>query len=580
MDLFLSKDKKEVLEKVKMVLNKIEELSRNIGSKNLSKEISLSKREMDQPFFILVVGEYSRGKSSFINSLLGEKEFLEEGPIPTTSKITIIEHMDTVIDYFIEEEEIIKKYHPATWLKDIVLVDTPGINSVMKEHEKLTNKFLPKADIVFFVLSADQPLSRSELEFLKLIKSYSGNIVIILNKIDLLEGNEQDLQKQQNFIIQELKRNIGSSLEIIRFSAKLAKNKSSVDKSGLRQIEDFIKSKLNENKRFLIKVQKPLQKSKEIIKQYREDINKNIGLINEILKSYSEFKDGMKNLESTLNRDLNDVILDIQNTIDYLMNKTEEFLEREINILNLIKSKLPSFKEEITEKFNTNVLSNVMEEIDYKVKLLVEKIRRNNDKIYMYTKNFIQSNIKKCEPFLSKSDNIYIHQIKNILETGLNHLVDFRATNFEQRIKNLDKNINISLLRSLPYASLGGAVGAGISGAAATIVVPPIPDLVILPVSLLFSAITTKFFLRKSRKNMINKMRIDLQDIKVSLTRSVENQIKSALTLSDINLIIERIFEEIKNRQSEYEKYLEKIDEIDRDIRDIEKILIEAGKIK
>ena len=46
------------------------------------------------------------------------------------------------------------------------VVDTPGTNAIIREHEALTSEFVPRSDLVLFVTSADRPFTETEREFM------------------------------------------------------------------------------------------------------------------------------------------------------------------------------------------------------------------------------------------------------------------------------------------------------------------------------------------------------------------------------------------------------------------------------
>ena len=76
---------------------------------------------------------------------------------------------------------------PVDFLKDIHIVDTPGTNAIIREHERLTTEFVPRADFVLFVTSADRPFTETERAFLEAIRAWGKKVVVVLNKIDILE---------------------------------------------------------------------------------------------------------------------------------------------------------------------------------------------------------------------------------------------------------------------------------------------------------------------------------------------------------------------------------------------------------
>lgn len=183
------------------------------------KALAALRRKFDQHAFHLVVaGEFKRGKSTLINALLGA-ELLPTGVVPVTSVVTELRHDDTttvsvhfdsgdqrnvpiatLADYVTERgnpenaknvSEVVVGF-PAEWLKGgLRLIDTPGVGSVHGHNNDVTRRYMPMADAVIFVISADQPLGSSELDFLERAKGYAGKVFCLLNKVDYLSAKER-----------------------------------------------------------------------------------------------------------------------------------------------------------------------------------------------------------------------------------------------------------------------------------------------------------------------------------------------------------------------------------------------------
>jgi Dynamin family len=58
----------------------------------------------------------------------------------------------------------------ATLLRNVNVVDTPGTNVILERQQRLTEEYVPRADLVLFVVSADRPFTESEVEFLQYIR--------------------------------------------------------------------------------------------------------------------------------------------------------------------------------------------------------------------------------------------------------------------------------------------------------------------------------------------------------------------------------------------------------------------------
>src|SRR6266496_3515132 len=141
--------------------------------------------QLDELFLLVVVGEFNSGKSSLVNALLGEK-VLAEGVTPTTSRVTLVQWGEQVGESIVDGSYATFT-HPLPLLRELNIVDTPGTNAVIRLHERLTDEFVPRSDLVLFVTSADRPMTESERLFLQRIRAWGKKVIVALNKSDLLE---------------------------------------------------------------------------------------------------------------------------------------------------------------------------------------------------------------------------------------------------------------------------------------------------------------------------------------------------------------------------------------------------------
>ena len=79
---------------------------------------------------------------------------------------------------------------PVDLLRDLHIVDTPGTNAILRQHEAITSAFVPRSDLVLFVTSADRPFTETERAFLERIRDWGKKVVVVINKIDILERPE------------------------------------------------------------------------------------------------------------------------------------------------------------------------------------------------------------------------------------------------------------------------------------------------------------------------------------------------------------------------------------------------------
>src|SRR5215216_3488222 len=154
--------------------------------------------QLDELFLIVVAGEFNAGKSALINALLGQR-VLAEGTTPTTSRVTLVKWGEAPTEQVVDASFTIYTY-PLALLKELNIVDTPGTNAIIRQHERLTDEFVPRSDLVLFVTSADHPLTESERQFLERILAWGKKIVFVLNKVDIFES-ESALDEVRDFIL-------------------------------------------------------------------------------------------------------------------------------------------------------------------------------------------------------------------------------------------------------------------------------------------------------------------------------------------------------------------------------------------
>lgn len=182
------------------------------------------QRDIDNNFFtVVVLGEFKRGKSTFVNALLGTP-LLPMNILPETATINAImysENPQLSVVYMDGRQEAgeptyeflqnfsaqknneerlnkikyIKIGYPLDILKNrIVLVDTPGVSDLNQQRCDITYRFLPKANAVLFLLDANSPLKKSEKEFIEkqLFPLGLKDIVFLVNKYDCIDEEEED----------------------------------------------------------------------------------------------------------------------------------------------------------------------------------------------------------------------------------------------------------------------------------------------------------------------------------------------------------------------------------------------------
>ena len=221
--------------------------------------LAQSVHRLDELFLLVVVGEFNSGKSTFINALIGQR-VLEEGATPTTTRVHVLVH-GPVLGHLSSTASVDTMAAPVEMLREIHIVDTPGTNAIFREHEAITTDFVPRADFVLFVTSADRPFTETERGFLDVIREWGKKIVIVINKVDILE-TAADRDSVIRFVRQSASALLGVEPPVFTLSARLAlraklSGQPTPGAESFGDLERFLATTLDERERLAPEAPQP-----------------------------------------------------------------------------------------------------------------------------------------------------------------------------------------------------------------------------------------------------------------------------------------------------------------------------------
>ncbi|MBL4635483.1 MAG: dynamin family protein [Kofleriaceae bacterium] len=171
--------------------------------------------EYDQPLLVAVMGEFSSGKSSFVNAFVGT-DVAPTGVTPTTATINIVKYgrskagrviyrdntsrdiagsklfeaLGTIDDDEARRIQHVEILMPIDILERVNIIDTPGLNSILPEHEAVARSFLKRADAVIWVFTVNQAGKSTEKLALDSIRETGVRVLGVLNKVDQLSKDQ------------------------------------------------------------------------------------------------------------------------------------------------------------------------------------------------------------------------------------------------------------------------------------------------------------------------------------------------------------------------------------------------------
>jgi ribosome biogenesis GTPase A len=569
---------RDVFPEVVTLLNNSKMFFERIGATEMEKKTIEMCVQLDEPFYLLIAGEYNSGKSSFINALCGER-VLVDGPTPTTNRITLLTYGDKIE---IKEvgDHVCQATYPMETLKDVTLVDTPGTNSIIIEHSTLTESFVHRAELVLFITSADHPFTESERQFLQFLKGKWGRkVLFILNKIDL--KTPEEIAEIIHFLEKNCYRLLGFEPKILAVSsrnaykAKIEGNTELLEKSNIVEVENFIFDKLDLDTKIDFKLVSPLKYLFNVFTELNQNLNDKVSKCNADIKGIERFEIRLQNKK----RDMQEYAVKYKDEINLVFSRLKEkldnFLNSYINVRSILFSKMG--RDKIDERFKKEVygLLNPQTDLDRIIDDVVEYVSRNNRSLWDLAKDHIEKEVGYdrlaggiLEGYSERRYDDRKHEVEVALKTRSK---EFRELDIEREAEKLNGSIQAGFVSFLVNEAF--AIGIGVGG----IIMFPfiIPPPIAVGLSVALASLGFAIIPRKRRK---------FRNEFVKRTDAICERFVDFMKF-EITRAIDRVIEDISNNVSSYrdlrwterEEIARQVSEVDTLLENVKDLMRKSG---
>lgn len=387
---------------LKRLLNRIEEdlllaersllqqlsvdLARLEAGKEDQRRLEQARQQLEELFLLVVVGEFNAGKSAFINALLGQG-LLEEGALPTTTRVHRIHYGDQ-ITRTLDEADLEVITAPVDWLRELNIVDTPGTNAVIQRHQEITEEFVPRSDLVLFVTSADRPFSESERLFMDRIRAWGKKVVIVVNKVDLLQ--DEDIAKVRTFVTENAVKLLGVEPPIFLVAAKLAQRAKFANQSTnlpvtqstnqptilelwsasrFEPLERYILETLDEQERLRLKLLSPLGVAGKLRDQYAGVTATRLDILADDFTSIDTVEMDLAAFEEDMRRDFQYRLGQIDATLYAMGDRGIAFIDQWLRIARVFDL---ANSAKVREAFEREVIADTNLELERQINDLID----------------------------------------------------------------------------------------------------------------------------------------------------------------------------------------------------------------
>lgn len=452
----LTTDQEALLKNERQWLTDLQVVLAKLGAtKEDQNTLSQSIQQLDELFLLVIVGEFNAGKSAFINALLGQI-LLKEGVTPTTAEINILRFGQTS-QVEVKEADVRIFYEPVEILKQINIVDTPGTNAVIREHQEITEEFVPSSDLVLFITSADRPFTESERTFLAQIKEWGKKVVLVINKVDLFQ-TEEDLDQVISFVRQNGLMLLGTTPDIFPVSARKALQAKQGQpelwvESRFEPLERYIHDTLDESSRLQLKYLNPLGVGDRLLKKYADIINNRLNLLNDDFETLDNLERQLELYRHDMERDFKFRLADIENILFDMEKRGNDYFDETMRVARIFDL---MNKKRFQEGFIREVVADVPQEIEQKVTELIDWLVNSDLKQWHNVMDYLDQRKKEYE------DRI-VGEVGGSFRYDRDHLIDSVGRSARRVVETYDTGIESDKLANNARTAVAETAAAEVS---------------------------------------------------------------------------------------------------------------------
>ncbi|MDE0630288.1 MAG: dynamin family protein [Caldilineaceae bacterium] len=498
--------------------------------------------QLEELFLMVVVGEFNAGKSAVINALLGE-EHLPEGVVPTTSELVLIRHSDAVEQPGADRSMAVRRL-PVPWLQEVNLVDTPGTNAVIRQHQELTEHFVPRSDLVLFVTSADRPFSESERAFLQQIRDWGKKIVIVVNKIELLT-TEAEQQEVIEFVRRNAHELLGVAPAIFAVSARLAleaktsgesrdQNDDAIissppslwQRSRFEPLEQYILDFLDAGERVRLQLSNPVGIAAALIANYQEVIRQRQALLKGDFQALDAIDQQLAAYQNDMRRDFRYQSDRVDNVLYEMAERGDRFFDENLRITRIVEL---VNSERLRGEFERRVLADSSRAVERHVDELIDWLIERDYRQWQAVMEFIERrSLQHTDQMIGEVRGEFDFNRQNLLKSigrSAQEVVD--SYDREAEALKLAKEVQRAIIQT-------AAVEAGAIGLGAILIV--ILNTTFLDVTGVLGASALAalglYVLPYRRQKVKAQLRARIGDLRRRLDTAITQQFESELTAS------------------------------------------------
>ena len=523
-------------------------------------------KDIREPLLFVVVGEVKAGKSSLLNALFGQ-EFCKVDVLPATDRIYVFKHgpRPERVD---ASAQVTECYQPIAFLENFNIVDTPGTNTMVAEHQTITENFIPRADLILFVFSVVNPWGASTWELLRFVnQKWLKNVVFVLQQADLREPREVEVIEQH--LKETANEKLGFAPPIFAVSARQAfrartpgvDNPRLWEESRFAPLEEHINLLVNESKNGLCKLASVCQTAMVILAEIAERVGNILATIVRDEKQLSRLEKILETRQEQTLRQIGGFLRGIEQACRQCETQGQNLLEHNLSFWRTWR--LVFGKAQWQEKFQADLETKMRELIQPQVENALQLLETDLRNLWPQLQDTMENQFENDSGVkMSQTIPDFARQRRELLQAIQLTIVErIAGRGMEAQLERMFRETGNWLRLPAGVAAAGGIVTviAAMSSAA----VADVTGIVAAS-----AAIIGTFVAFGRRRKILTEYHRQMESKREELVAAIEQQLRHAIDLfyAGIASVFQPLRAFCTAERKRYDPLLQRVQEIEKSL--------------
>jgi len=518
--------------------------------------------DVREPLLFVVVGEVKAGKSSLLNALFGQ-DLAKVDVLPATDRVYIFRH--GAEDKSVEvSAQLTERYLPIPILQDFNVVDTPGTNTMVAEHQTITEGFIPRADVVLFVFSVTNPWSQSGWQLLDLVqKKWLKNVVFVLQQADLRNSSEIEVIHQH--LQDTAKQKLGFAPPIFAVSARKALliKKTGMPReelwreSGFQPLEEQINRMVTESSERFLKLQSTASTAGVILNEIADEIHGSMETITRDEKQLGRVKEFLAVRKDQTLRQIAGFLRGVEQACRECARQGTQLLEEKLSFWKTWR--LIWSREQWQHEFQSEVEAKLRQTVEPQVENAVQLLETDLRSLWPQLQDALEAQFaSEGKNRMKKTIPDFARQRKELLQSIELTLVERMAGKaIEEQLGRMFRETAAWLRLPAGIAAAGGIITVIVAVSSASVA-----DVTgVLAAS---AAIVGTIVAFTQRRRILTAYATEMEKKRDELVHAIEQQMRHAIDLfyKEISLAFEPLAAFCVTERKRYEPLVEQADSL------------------